>query len=119
MKDMSGIVDLDLNGMQGAITGNIDSPSDEDIYKFEGFVGQTLIVTMNSSLGSSIDPFLDLLDPQNERITHNDDSNGQNSYISRTLNQNGTHTIIARSATMSSLDFGEYTLTLQLSQAPN
>ena len=113
----AGMVTLGNNGYQGTFAGVIDTPGDTDTYMFDAVKGQSLEVTMSSSV---IDTLLELKDPDGQREMRVDDSgSGTNASLIRTLSKSGTYLIIASSATSGLSDFGAYNLSFTLNPKAN
>jgi len=111
------MVTLGNNGYQGTFSGVIDSPGDSDIYMFDAIKGQSLEVTMSSSV---IDALLELKDPDGVREMRVDDSGGgTNATLIRTLSKSGTYLIIASSATSGLSDYGAYNFSFTLNPKSN
>lgn len=80
------------------IIGQIARPGGSCRYSFEGVVGTAVTVRMTKS-SATLDPWLDLLDPQGRVLLSDDDSAGNgNSLISfYRPTSNGAYTIVANS----------------------
>lgn len=105
--------------VNGALTSDdCRLPLDQSLYDawtFEGTVGQSVQITMQST---AFDTFLFLLDPGSSQVDQNDDypGGGTNSRISYTVPASGTYTIIANS--FSPGVTGTYTLILTCAGGP-
>jgi hypothetical protein len=99
------------------VSGLIDSFDTSDEWTFQGNVGDVITVSM---LGSGVDSYLILRDPQGIELITDDDSGGNlNSLISGyTLPSSGTYTIVAtRFGQATGGSTGSYTLTLTFGTA--
>ena len=90
------ITSYDLDGW---ISGATTSRNPQTHYSFQGTAGQYVTIQMAQARGSSIDPWLDLLDPSGRLVAYDDDGAGRpNSLISNyRLQRSGNYRIIARS----------------------
>jgi hypothetical protein len=65
-------------------------------YRFTAEAGSSVLITMDSGQGSTLDPFLTLLGPENDVIVQNDDGGNQrNARIEAALERDGAYTIEA------------------------
>lgn len=95
----------------GTLEGTISPNNDEDWYYFSGSSGRSVSIRMNK-LDSSLDPYLELYNPNGVKVAYNDDGGGdRNSWIVYTLPVGGTYRIKARSYQLASS--GRYRLSLQ------
>ena len=90
------------------LNGTIGSTSDRDLYAFNGVAGNRLSVAMNRP-GGTVDPYLELIDPNGVRVALNDNGGGGvnaliNGYL---LPITGRYTIVARSTNFT---LGAYTI---------
>lgn len=84
-----------------------------DRWTFKATVGDEVIIGMNSG---QFDTYLELVGPNDNKVTFNDDFNGLNSQIGPyILNEAGTYTLVARGFRADAT--GEYTLALDMLEA--
>lgn len=84
-------------GNQQRISSAISASGNDCRYTFNGTAGDQVVIRM-TALNDQLDPFLELRDPNGNRIAYDDDSGGRpNSLINRTLPVGGTFTIVAGS----------------------
>jgi Putative binding domain, N-terminal/Calx-beta domain len=101
----------------GDCTNSIDLDNTfVDLYTFNGTAGQQISVTMTSSSGNAIDPYLYLLLPNGELIAEDDNGGGGSVAHIPTVGDfarlpvSGTYTIVAN--TVATSQSGNYNLTL-------
>lgn len=86
-------------------------------FTFYGVAGDSVVIRMNASRGSALDPCLDLKHPSGDSFLSDDDGGGgRNSLIMGTLRNTGWHTIVARDYGSGS---GAFTLELRQTIQPN
>ena len=79
-----------------SVQGMIDNTNWFQSYTFNGQAGDTVTITLLAAPGSTLDPYLGLLDSgQNVLMEDDDSAGGLNSQITFTLPASGTYTIIA------------------------
>jgi hypothetical protein len=78
-------------------SGSIDEESQRDHWSFDGSEGETITIDVVATPGSSLDPFLGLLDPSGAIIAEDDDGGVDlNSQLTVTLPQDGEYVIEVR-----------------------
>jgi hypothetical protein len=83
-------------GYNQGIDGTINPARDRDDYYFEGSAGQAITIRLDKR-DSSIDPYVELYNPDGTLLGQDDDNGGNaNSRLAISLRQNGRHKIIAR-----------------------
>jgi|GEM_PF-2491413 len=99
------------------VQGTIDNANPVRLYTFSGQAGDRVTVTMQAAQGSALDPYLGLMDANQNVLIENDDSpaaGGLNSQLEYTLPASGTYTIVAtRYGIDQGTSSGAFTLTLQ------
>lgn len=100
---------------EALVRGELVQTSALERWQFFGNAGDTVTIIMAPDAGTSLDPFLRLLDPFNRQIRQDDDSGiGWNASITITLPYYGVYTILAGSENGQTR--GSYSLALQRSQ---
>jgi hypothetical protein len=96
--------------MGDEVTGELDSLMEADDWTFEGEEGQRVTIRCEAARGEDTDPRINLLDPDGDMITNDDDSgSGYNALIEDyRLPDDGTYTIKVDVFTE-----GEYVLSLE------
>lgn len=93
-----------------SVEGRIARRGQRCEYMFEGSRNDEVYIYMIAD-SSSLDPWLDLVDPRGVRVAYDDDGYGnRNSKISYELERSGTYTIIAR--TYNDASYGDFELYL-------
>ncbi len=93
------------------LTGTISPASDRDSYYVSVAAGRTLRLRMNK-LTSTLDPYLELYNPNGVRVSYNDDGGGdRNALLSYVVPAAGVYRIVARSYALRSS--GQYQLSLE------
>ncbi|MFH1485916.1 MAG: pre-peptidase C-terminal domain-containing protein, partial [Chloroflexota bacterium] len=96
--------------MGQSVNGSIVYGEPYDRWTFQGTQGQLVVITMEASAGT-LDPYLELLDPNGVREALNKDSGpGNAARISTPLLKSGQYTIVAKD--VDSLTVGSYVLRL-------
>ncbi|MBI5565884.1 MAG: S8 family serine peptidase [Chloroflexi bacterium] len=96
---MCGFITCDIDDfrviqLNQTLTGNINPATDIDNYYFPGQAGNKLTIQMNRTSGS-VDPYLELIDPDGDRVsTNNNGGGGVNALINGyTLQDTGLYRI--------------------------
>jgi len=107
-----------LLSVEGVLEPGDETLEDEslfDSYSFEGRAGQTVTIVLESV---EFDPYLLLLDAQQEKIAENDDfsEENRNSALTVTLPEDGIYWVVANAYDAGG--WGQYQLTVSSSQEP-
>lgn len=96
-----------------AVDGVITDEVYQVVYQFSGQADDFVIITLDAAPGSDLDPYLLLVDADENVVAENDDSGSLNSRIEATLPASGDYTIIAtRYRRDEGSSTGEFILTL-------
>jgi hypothetical protein len=92
-QDMASAISMSSGDV---FTGSINADNKDDIFVFDGQIGDVVTIQMNAT-SQSLDTLLYLVDPSGSEIAFNDDSgDSTNSALSNiTLTQNGQYIILA------------------------
>jgi uncharacterized repeat protein (TIGR01451 family) len=93
-----GLDDFQTRAIPSTTNGQIDQAGDRDFHYVQAAASSRLTIQMNA-LGSAIDPYLELYDPNGRRIViNNNGGSGSNALINGTiLPITGRYTIVTRS----------------------
>jgi len=96
------------------VDGVIDDTNYVALYAFQGSAGDTITVRMEAASGSDLDPYLGLMDANQNILVEDDDSaGGLNAGFTQTLPSAGVYAIVAtRYDLADGTTSGAYTLTL-------
>jgi hypothetical protein len=84
---------------QYSFRGGLREFGERQSWTFDGEQGDELILYTTRSLGSRLDPFIELMGPDGQLIARDDDSGGGlNSFIQGVLPQSGAYTLVAQAA---------------------
>jgi len=105
---------LQEEGVLGSNTPVLDDGSHYQIHEFQGQVGQTVAIALESS---AFDPYVLLWNSSNQRIGENDDASSEdlNSLLTIRLPYTGTYQVVANA--LDSSGQGRYQLTIRTDQA--
>ncbi|MBN1965528.1 MAG: PPC domain-containing protein [Anaerolineae bacterium] len=100
-----------------ALPGDIRTPGQVDAWEFTARAGDIITVDMRQTPGSYLDPYVELIGPDEQPIIADDDSgSGSNARLSNiVLTQDGTYTLLAQGYGTS---VGGYEITLSQGQPP-
>ena len=97
---------LTVNGP--AVQSTVDTSGDQDWWRVNLVAGTTYIFRLDKATGSTVDPYLRLLNSAGTQITYNDDYNGSfNSQITYTATTTGAYYLSAQAFSIST---GNYVL---------